>query len=184
MSGISTSFFAPTKSQAEVDYMFTCLVAEAIRHVNKFKLTHERFSRAEIVGEFCNALRRYSREGFFYSWNLGNTQYWQEVAFPEPNYWSFLKTQGYKMPVSHADNLCVQAQRMAAGDKTIEEEFREINSSLNGLVADKTGLDVLVQKAKTLNMEANTVLEHLCSIAQNIGEFTPTNSKKKSTRKR
>jgi hypothetical protein len=181
----ASSCFAPKKSQKEVDYMFTCLMAEAIRHVDKFRLTRKGSdfvpihypSQAEQIGEFCNALRRYSKDkydAFFYKWGLANTQVWQDVAVPAQSYWSFcgggVGTQEYKMPATHADSLCIAARRMVESDKTSEEEFREINLSLSHLLIDTNSLEMMVQKAKNLNMEANTVLERLYLIAKDLGE--------------
>jgi hypothetical protein len=179
---LSTSTFAPVKSQEEVDYMFTCLVAEAIRHVNKFNLTRKGNdfapihypSQAEQIGEFCTVLRRYSKDkfdGFFNDWNLGSIHYWQKVAFPLPHYWSSVKTQGYNMPAAHAYSLCEAARRMAESEKTSEQEFREINLALSHLQIDTTSLEMMVQKAKNLNMEANTVLDSLYLIAKDLGEL-------------
>ena len=57
---------------------------------------------------------------------------------------------------------------MATTEKTIEEEFREINSTLNNLLKDQVSLETLIHKAKDLNAQADVVVDNLCTIAEKL----------------
>ncbi len=57
---------------------------------------------------------------------------------------------------------------MAITDKTLDEEFREINNGLNNLLRESTALDTLVYKAKEINAQAEVVCGNLCTIAESL----------------
>lgn len=168
-------------SVEQTQYLFTCLVANSIRHVKKFF-----FNRAEVateptiaqqVGEFVTEMRRLE----YYSalTNLGfasltNTDMWSNVAVPNAKSgykWRFTyyTTDGiHQMSHIQAQTLCENAAKMANSDKTIDEEFMEINNGLNNLLRETTALDSLIYRAKELNGQADIVVNNLCIIAENL----------------
>jgi hypothetical protein len=170
-------------SVEKTHYLFTCLIADAIRHVKKFFYNRSEIALeptgAQQIGEFVTEIRRLLRGeygklldiGFQ---NLTNTDMWTNVAVPSSKYdyrWSF---QYYTIDGVHqmnsyqAQTLCENAQKMAISDKTMEEEFREINNTLNNLLRETTALDTLVYKAKDLNAQADVVVHNLCVIAESL----------------
>lgn len=172
-------------SIAETHYLFTCLIANAIRHVKKyfFKRTEVAVepSVAQQIGEFVTEMRRLLRAeyaplvdiGFG---NLTNTEMWRNVGVPSAinDYkWRFTyytEEGAYQMNQPQATILCDNAAKMASSDKTMDEEFREINNSLNNLMKETTALDTLIFKAKELNAQAGVVVDNLCSIAEKLNQ--------------
>jgi len=101
---------------------------------------------------------------------------WSNVGVPNRRQeykWQFAyrTTDGiYQMTTAYAQTLCENAAKMAISDKTLDEEFREINNSLNSLMRETTALDSLIYKAKELNAQASTVVDNLCSIAEKLNQ--------------
>lgn len=165
-------------SLEKTQYLLTCLVANSIRHVKKFFFTRlQKPSMAEQVGEFVTEIRRHLKTeslnkcGFK---DLTNTDMWSNVGVPKENYaWNFTyyTIEGiHKMNHLHAQTLCENATRMANNDKTIDEEFLEINSTLNNIMRETTTLDSLIYRAKELNSQADIVVSNLCTIAENLSK--------------
>jgi hypothetical protein len=172
-------------SVEQTQYLFTCLVADAIRHVKKFF-----FNRIEVateptipqqVGEFVTELRRLFRAEYKTLGDVGfhgltDTDMWVNVACPSDKNdykWRFTyyATDGvHQMNVAQAKTLCENAAKMATSDKTMDEEFREINNTLNGLMRETTALDTIIYKAKELNVQAGTVVDNLCAIAEKLNQ--------------
>lgn len=172
-------------SVEQTQYFFTCLIADAIRHVKKFF-----FNRIEVateptiaqqIGEFVTEIRRLFRTEYKMLVDVGfqgltNTDMWVNIGVPSDKNdykWRFTyyATDGtYQMNVAHAKTLCENAAKMATSDKTMDEEFREINNTLNGLMRETTALDSLIYKAKELNVQAGTVLDNLCAIAEKLNQ--------------
>lgn len=172
-------------SVKQTQYLFTCLVADAIRHVKKFF-----FNRIEVateptiaqqIGEFVTEIRRLFRAEYKMLVDIGfqgltETDMWSNVGVPSDKNdykWRFTyytTDDIQKMNVAHAKTLCENAAKMAITDKTMDEEFREINNSLNNLMRETTALDTLIYKAKELNVEAGTVVDNLCAIAEKLNQ--------------
>lgn len=176
-----------TKLSAEqLKYRFTCLIADAIKHVKKFF-----FNRAEVatepttaqqVGEFVTEIRRLLRSEYADLADCGfrdltNTEMWYNVGVPNAKNdfrWnqSFITTTDILvMNQFLATTLCENAMKMATSNQTIDEEFREINNSLNNLLREQTALDTLVYKAKDLNLQSGAVVDNLCGIAEKLQEL-------------
>jgi hypothetical protein len=172
-------------SVEQTHYLFTCLVADAIRHVKKFF-----FNRIEVateptvaqqVGEFVTEIRRLFRDEYKPLGDVGfhgltDTDMWVNVGVPNDKAeykWKFTysTTDGFQ-PINLALTkiLCENAIKMATSDKTMDEEFREINNSLNNLMRETTALDTLIYKAKELNGQAATVVDNLCAIAEKLNQ--------------
>lgn len=171
----------------KTEYLFTCLIALAIRHVKKFF-----FNRVEVateptiaqqVGEFVTGIRRELRTekyafldecGFK---NLTDTDMWSNVGIPHvagnAYKWAFnyYTTEGVQQMYSaYAQIICENAAKIATSDKTIDEEFREINNDLNNLMRETTALNSLVYRAKDLNAQAVIVVDNLYSIAEKLNQ--------------
>jgi hypothetical protein len=182
---MSTTETVEKYSVEQTQYLFTCLVADAIRHVKKFF-----FNRIEVateptiaqqVGEFVTEIRRLLRAEYSMLPALGfngltNTDMWVNVGLPsdKADYkWRFTyyTIDGvHQMNVAHVKTLCENAAKMATSDKTMDEEFREINNSLNNLMRETTALDTIIYKAKELNAQAGTVVDNLCAIAEKLNQ--------------
>lgn len=182
---MSTSDAIKKYSVEQTQYLFTCLVADATRHVKKFF-----FNRVEVateptvaqqVGEFVTEIRRLLRSEYAPLLNIGfhgltDTEMWVNVGVPNDKNdykWRFTyyATDGvHQMNVAHAKTLCENATKIATSDKTMDEEFREINNSLNNLMRETTALDTLIYKAKELNAQASTVVDNLCAIAEKLNQ--------------
>ncbi len=168
--------FKPEKPQKEVEYLFTCLISEAIKQVNKFRLARRDTHRVgpptevELIGEFATTIRRLvkDRYDYFSDWGLASTQLWQAVAIPNPLFWRAYRLESQRMTAELADTLCRKATAMAEGEKTPDEEFRELNARLNSLISSSTSLDIQIQRAKNINMETSVVLESLYLVAQDL----------------
>jgi len=170
------------RTEEEVNYQFTCLISEAIRHVKKFFFTRTEVATAptvaQQVGEFVTELRRLLRGPYaafteFANRDLTKTDIWANVGVPNSTYynWSFsypTKEGAATMTLAKAQVLCENAQKMAITDKTLDEEFREINNGLNNLLRETTALDTLVYKAKEINAQAEVVCGNLCLIAESL----------------
>ncbi len=170
----------------QVKYKFTCMVADAIRHVKKFF-----FNRAEIatepttaqqIGEFVTEIRRLLRSEYADLADCGfrdltNTDMWYDAGVPnvKNNFrWNYhIATTTGVLQINHAlaTTLCENASKMATSNQTIDEEFREINNSLNALLREQTALDTLVYKARDLNMQSGVVVDNLCGIAEKLQEL-------------
>lgn len=179
-------------SAEEVKYRFTCLMSDAIRHVKKYFFTRVEVafnnptqaqspSVAQQVGEFVTEIRRLLKDKYADLAEIGfreltNTDLWANVGVPNAKYdykWRFViltTTGAWQMPLALLITLCENAQKMAVTDQTSDEEFREINNSLNNLLREQTALDSLIYKAKDLNAQAGVVVDNLCTIAEKLQE--------------
>jgi hypothetical protein len=179
-------------SSTQLQYRFTCLVEQGIRHVTRYYYNRLQAtfnpttlapepSVAQQVGEFVTELRRLLRADYSDLYDAGfreltNTDLWINVAVPNPRNdyrWRFglLTSDGlYQMSIAIAQTLCENAHKMATSDKTSDEEFREINNSLNNLLREQTALDSLIYRAKDLNAQASSVVDNLYQIAEKLQE--------------
>ena len=170
--GLSTE--APY-SITDFDYLFTCLIADAIRHVNRFFFTRKKLpSKSEKIGEFVTEIRRLLRSPQYYGLadqgfkNITNVDFWADVVVPSGYRWNFplLTLEGTsRMSQQAAETLCNSAVKLARSDKTTEEEFLEINYTLNELAKESRELNTYINRAKELNIQAETVVGNLCVIA-------------------
>lgn len=173
----------------KTNYLLTCLLADAIRHVKKFLYNRVEKSTfpaeptiAQQIGEFVTEIRRLLRDDEYkmlvdIGFNvLTNTDMWVNVAWPNDRNeykwgFSYYALDGvHRMSVAHAKTLCENAIKMATSDKTSDEEFREINNTLNSLMRETTALDSLIYKAKDLNAQASVVVDNLCAIAEKLNQ--------------
>lgn len=167
----------------ETKYKLTCMFADAARHVRKYFLNRAAEavepSIPQQIGEFVTEIRRLLRGEYIFLTdfkNLTDTDSWASVAVPSSrndHKWrfSFYTKEGIQyMTLPVAQTICDNALKMAATDKTSDEEFREINNMLNNLMRESTVLDSLVYKAKDLNGQASVVVDNLCGIAEKLQE--------------
>lgn len=170
-------------SKKETEYKLTCLLADATRHVRKFFLNRSEVAvqptNAQQVGEFVTEIRRQLRSeytGFAGIGPLTDVDAWANVAVPSKanDYkwrFSYTTTEGsYFMSLPTIQTICENALKMADTDKTADEEFREINNSLNNLMRETTALDSLIYKARDLNGQAAVVVDNLCAIAEKLNQ--------------
>lgn len=161
----------------EMELALTKAIATAIKHVRKFFLTRKSPpSKAEEIGEFVNGLRRElhaTNELFLTFGKITDVSMWSDIAKPSSFYtykWDFAyssKGGSYKMNHATISHICYGATIMAQ-DKNIDEEFLEINKSLNDLLREQSVLDVFVRNAQDLNTKAGIVVDSLCSIAEKL----------------
>jgi hypothetical protein len=163
-------------------YRLTCMFAEAVRHVRKYFFNRVDVATeptiAQQVGEFVTEIRRLRAEYSFLTdfKHLTDTDAWASVCVPSSrndHKWrfSFHVSGGLQhMTLPLAQTICENALKMATTDKTIDEDFREINNTLNNLLREQTALDTLIYKAKDLNAQAVAVVDNLCCIAEKLQE--------------
>lgn len=172
-------------SEDRLKYRFTCLVSEAIRHVRQYF-----FKRTEIeaqptvvqqIGEFTTIMRRLLRAEYSDLFDAGfrgltSPDVWGNVGVPNWKYdyrWNFTaitSSGSYKLTIAEAQILCENALKMANSDKTSDEEFREINNTLDNLLREQVALNSLIHRAKDLNAQADVVVENLYTIAEKLQE--------------
>lgn len=160
----------------EIEIFLVKSIVTAIKHTRKFFLTRKFTpTLAEQVGEFVNGLRRemHGSNSYLELRTILNVDMWNNIAKPSSVYtykWDFpIKTENGNAKMSHAyaSKLCHSAIIMAQ-EKTIDEEFLEINKSLNDLLKETSVLTTLTSYAKDLNTKASVVVDNLCSIAENL----------------
>lgn len=169
----------------EIQYKFTCLVADSIRHVKKYFFNRKNIdiapTTAQQIGEFTTQFRRLLQQEYdiigieFYK--LTNPKSWNDVGVPNKSRswdwkFSYQTTCGACwMTKNVAVTLCENAVKMAIIDKSTDEEFMEVDNSLNDLINERSTLDFLICKAKDLNVQATIVVDSLCVIAEQLQEF-------------
>jgi hypothetical protein len=128
-------------------------------------------SNAEIVGDFCNWLRRELKYIALEKIPIAKPSMWARVGVPHYYGWNFLyeTTEGTKrMTALHAEQICSVAARKSLDSKSMEEEFRDINVQMMNLFTELIQLQTLGKRAVSINDEADVVLDNLFKVAEKL----------------
>jgi len=162
----------------EVENLFVSAIATSMTEVRRVAAvyktgnTRPTLSNTEIVGDFCNWLRRKLKSTILEKSPIAKPAMWARVGVPQDIYaWNFKyeTTEGVKsMTALHAEQLCSVATRKSLDVKSMEEEFRDINLQMTNLFTELIQLQALGKIAISINYEADVVLDNLYKVVEKI----------------
>jgi hypothetical protein len=168
--------YYPLTPQA-FENLLTSAIAKSMTEVRRFVAVDKQdkprppLTNSEIVGDFCNWLRRELKCTALEELPIAKPAMWFRVGVPHNYGWNFLykTTEGDKrMTALHAEQICSVAARKSLDSKSMEEEFRDINVQMTNLFTELIQLQTLGKRAVSINDEADVVLGNLCKVAEKL----------------
>jgi hypothetical protein len=153
----------------DLEIILVDCIARSLHETRKLEIKKgcygQSFSDPEILGEYCNWLRRnFTRHKIMdYFSTITRKKAWHRPGIPRSSFYRYFEitcAEGYnRIAESHMEDICKVAEKKSW--EPMENEFNDIKVGMEQLFSDLTQLQVLNKMATCINAETSIVLDNL-----------------------